>query len=654
MKAVLITSDGFFPRALRTLIEPAGWDLLLAPNLPAALDATAPNLCGCLFLHGRAIDARLVDSVHESVRAGFSNTFVIAEEAAAEWEERAYTSGASFVFLLPLRAPLLFGQLNKILPPARPAAPLLAGPNHDAVPQPANPSELAIIRDFGRLLRHANDAGSFVSAYIEHLREVLKVNRVALYVCDPVGGSRLTCAFTTGLDSQISRSVDLSLDVGIGAYARLYGLVLSINGPMPLDPAVRREMDALGATIAIPVRTREQLMGVLLVGPRLMGEPLGRDQVDILFMLMEDLALVLRNARLHSELSRERMFFSAVLEQMRVGLLVFDSGLQVVHVNRTMAACFGTADPTALTFYGLPNPISSLVHSVLQGQSPHAEYDYRSEGDQSLVYHITVEPLQNWAGGKPSVLVLAHNHTHLRAQKEAAVSNAQIAIIGKIGEQFSHIFNNALTPLSVFTQLLLTSAASPQLLKDMQRFLPPTVARLQRHVDQVYFFSRAEASSLPETTELLTLIHDGWQKAAIAVGWDQDLAAASPVKPYRLVMPVVPAALVRVSRPALVMCLFELFLNAMEASSPGSEILVVFDQSHQARIGIGIHDSGSPIEGQVAARIGEAFFTTKSTGLGLGLCVAQKILREHNASFHIGPSNRTKGTACSFVLPVIQ
>jgi len=654
MKAVLITADGFFPRALRSLVEPLGWELLVAPDLRSALELTPPGACACSFLHGRSVDARLVDMVRESVGDGFPATFVIAEEAPAEWHERAYTAGADFVFPLPLRAPLLLLQLGRLRPrPAppqpAPAPPPPAGPR----PRSADSAELAIIRNFGRLLKHSNDADSFVAAYVEHLRGILGVNRVALYVTDPAGGPRLACAFASGLDSVSSSTVALSLDDGIGGYIRLHGLAIAAGGPLPLEPAVRREMDMMGATFAIPVRTRDQLMGVLLIGPRLLGEAVERDDVDILFTLMEDLALVLRNARTHGKVSRERIFFSNVLEQLRIGIVVFDRNLRVVHSNRTMAGYFGLKDPADLSFHGLPNPLSSLIHMVLQGQAPNAEFEHRQPGDPPAHYHVTIEPLQGAAGEPAMALLLAHDHTQFHAQNRAAVSKAQLAIIGRIGEQFSHIFNNALTPLSAFTQLLPASAASPELVGDMHRVLPPAIARLQRHINQVYFFSGAEPS-LPETTELLPIIQESWQRAVAAVGWDQAMAASVPVEPCRLSMPILPTVLVRVSRPGFVMCLFEIFINAMEASPPGSEILATFNQGQLSRIVVGIHDRGTPIREEVASRAGEAFFTTKPSGLGLGLCLVQKVLREHNGTFQIGPSSRTGGTACSFVLPVIQ
>jgi signal transduction histidine kinase len=149
----------------------------------------------------------------------------------------------------------------------------------------------------------------------------------------------------------------------------------------------------------------------------------------------------------------------------------------------------------------------------------------------------------------------------------------------------------------------------------MHRVLPPAIARLQRHISQVYFFSGAERS-LPETTQLLPLVNEAWEKAAAAFGWDRDISAAGPGPACSLSMPVVPTALVRVSRPALVMCLFEIFINAMEASPPGAEILATFNQNQHFRIAVGVHDRGTPITDEVAARAGEAFFTTKSSGLG--------------------------------------
>lgn len=653
MKAVLLTADAYFPRALRALLEPHDWELAVARDAAAGAALVAPAVCACAFVHGRDIDARLLETLRQCLAAGWSETFVIAEHAAPEWEERAYEQGASFVFTLPLRGPLVLGRLARLLPP--PPSPQLSLPlglPDGAAPAP-RPATLAIIKDFGRLLRHANDADSFVAAYIEHLREVLGVNRLALYMTDESRGRRLSCSFATGLDPEIWHNVTLSLDTGLGAHARHHGLVIALHGPLPVDPGIRQEMEALGATLAVPVRARDQLLGVLLVGPRLLGEPLERDQIEILFMLMQDLALVLRNARLHAELSRERSFFASVLEQIHVGCLVLDADLRVIHVNPVMAACFGMGQPGELTFHSLPNPLSSLIYSVLQGRNPRAEYAHRIAGEPQQLYRVTVEPFSRGPGTKTSVLVLAHNQTQAVAERRIEVADARADLLRRMGEQFSHIFNNALTPIATFAQLLGAGDQSPEVLAGLNFALPRGIARLQRHVEQIYQFAHTEAP-LSETIPLQPLLREAWERALAAKRAESDGPAATAGSWPNLSAPTEVPALARGSRRALLCACMEIFINAIEAAPGAPEVVLSFDLSHPGYLGVAVHDHGPGIPDEIKSHLAEPFATTKSSGLGLGLCVVQKVMREHNGTFRLGPSTRTKGTACSFSLPIVQ
>ena len=66
-----------------------------------------------------------------------------------------------------------------------------------------------------------------------------------------------------------------------------------------------------------------------------------------------------------------------------------------------------------------------------------------------------------------------------------------------------------------------------------------------------------------------------------------------------------------------------------------------------------VSDNGPGIAKATLARLGEPFFTTKTTGTGLGLAVVQAVARAHQGELRLR-SRPGRGTCAILVLPLIQ
>jgi signal transduction histidine kinase len=95
----------------------------------------------------------------------------------------------------------------------------------------------------------------------------------------------------------------------------------------------------------------------------------------------------------------------------------------------------------------------------------------------------------------------------------------------------------------------------------------------------------------------------------------------------------------------------EILLNALE-SFPGDEGEIRMVVSRQGGgVRIQISDSGRGIPEQDRPYIFDPFFTSKASGIGIGLCKAQRIVKEHRGEIfvHSGPG---EGTEVEIHLPV--
>jgi signal transduction histidine kinase len=96
--------------------------------------------------------------------------------------------------------------------------------------------------------------------------------------------------------------------------------------------------------------------------------------------------------------------------------------------------------------------------------------------------------------------------------------------------------------------------------------------------------------------------------------------------------------------------LVNLLLNACEACAKDGQVVVEL-QPHAGMVEFAVVDEGAGIDEAIAARVLEPFFTTKATGTGLGLAVANEIVKTHRGTLGITPL-RPKGTRVAFQVPV--
>jgi two-component system sensor kinase FixL len=100
--------------------------------------------------------------------------------------------------------------------------------------------------------------------------------------------------------------------------------------------------------------------------------------------------------------------------------------------------------------------------------------------------------------------------------------------------------------------------------------------------------------------------------------------------------------------------LVNLLRNAIEAMSerpPGERIVTVRSRSIAEGIEVSVSDRGTGIGPEEMPRLFEPFFTSKATGMGMGLPISRTIIEAHGG--RIGAENNDSGGATfSFVLPL--
>ncbi|MDF3056832.1 MAG: hypothetical protein K0R17_1047 [Rariglobus sp.] len=645
-RILVIAAHAHTAESLKTLVPADRFSIVHLPRAELIRESLPPACIDLCVIDTDLTDAGAIRLVDE-VRRHLPDVPLVAAAANSirEWEEDAILHGVSFVLKKPLRSALAITVFDRLLATgsgglaSRQSGPLEIPPR--IVPEIRTslagvPSNLEILRDFSRLFSHSLNVRTLLQEFVLKLREVISVNRIAIFLQPPqnpflpgpvAASRRLPCACSAGIAADLYRFFELSLDGGIGAAIATDGRILQADVGPGLTTDARREFEILGGHIAIPILDRERLLGIAVLGGRLTGLRLNDQELQLLFHLLEELGLAIKNSWLHDQLATNHRLLANILGQMGAGCLVVARDLSILQANPALSRVLNLAVPAgrALGFADLPQRLASMLFEVLNGGRESACAHYLHE-TRTLLVTVTAFHLNDQAATS-AILVTIEDHTAIEAARRAEVGKEHARLIALIAEKFSHEIRNALLSLETHRQLLPTEYAREDFRVSLEASLARETVRILRCADQLAFLARP----LNEPVET-HLLGDLLRQAG-------DYATAHLPTPVTLKQVNTPADLRILCEPrSLRHALGEVILNAAQSANGPAEITirtetVVSDGVRRCRIGV-----VNPVQGfspEAATRAFEPFYTTRSVGLGLGLAVTKKILQDHGGNAEI-------------------
>jgi nitrogen-specific signal transduction histidine kinase/DNA-binding response OmpR family regulator len=660
MKTILVlSSHPDFAEAIRASLNAEQYRVVHRHNVEEGEPLLVHGLIAACVLDADLMGVECI-WVIERLRRRDAKTPIIAyaEVAQSDWEEEAFLRGVTHVLTKPVR-PRLFNSILERLwsqPATAPAAPVVPAGNtaifSRAAVDPAAAARfvnaaqtLTVLRDFSSILTHSLDAEAMLKQFLQFLREILSVNRAAIFLNRPTSplaevmsadeARRLRTAAAIGLSSGLLQHFELSLDSGIGALVNKLGRILRRDSDEArADSEVQKEFDLLGAQVAVPIPDRETIVGVAVFDGRITGEPLVNVELEMVFHLLEQVGLALRNIWLHDQLAGNHEMMTDVLRELSSACIVFGRDLKVLHANKAARRHFGRKNERTggLEFSDLPQVLGAKVYQVLKTGAALEPFRYEPENAPGTIYSVSVVPFQRGKIAMPSsVLLTADDLSQSEQLRRLEVEAANLRLVRTMADRLAHEIGNAMVPLSTHQQLLAEKFTDAEFRDSLDHALAGGVKRVSRLLNQMRFLAR-EGQIQPEVFGVEKLIEEAYQDAM-----QQQPLEGAQLKFENNSKPLVLSG----DRAALRHALSEIMLNALQAN-PKSPLIGVRLQTvgggANCAVTIEVQDSGGGFTAEAARKIPSPFYTTRNVGLGLGLAVSQKIIETHHGKLEIVPS----------------
>jgi len=594
-------------------------------------------------------------------------------DSQSEWEEEAFLHGVTHVLTKPVRPRLLNSLLERLwvipkhsppqaAPPTPPPAPAAFPRGPESFPSRfVNTSQtLGVLRDFSSILTHSLDAEAMLKQFLLFLREIFSVNRAAIFLNRPVlplnealppdksRGLRATAAI--GLSSGLLENIELSLEAGIGGQLVRLGRILRRDSDEArADTEVQKEFELLGAQVAVPVLDRETVVGVAVFDGRVTGEPLVNLELELIFHLLEQVGLALRNIWLYDQLAGNHEMMADVLRELSSACVVVRRDLRVLHANKAARRHFGHKNRRTgeLEFSDLPQTLGAKIYQVLHTGAAMGPFRYEPENSPGTVYSVNVVPFQRGNSSVPvSALLTAEDLTQTEQLRHLEVEAANLRLIKAMADRLAHEIGNAMVPLSTHQQLLGEKFRDAEFRKSLDFALADGVKRVSRLLNQMRFLAREDEPE-QQAFPIEQLIEDAYQEAR-----KHQPAEKAQLQCDRTDKPIV----ITGDRAALKHALAEIMLNALQANPKEPRVGVKLHTSPGSAGGreleIEVQDNGTGFTSETVQKVPSPFFTTRNVGLGLGLTVSRKIIETHHGKLEIVPPRAGQHGAVRVLLPI--
>jgi C4-dicarboxylate-specific signal transduction histidine kinase len=236
---------------------------------------------------------------------------------------------------------------------------------------------------------------------------------------------------------------------------------------------------------------------------------------------------------------------------------------------------------------------------------------------------------------------------YLELQMELAHSN-RVATMGQLSASIAHEVKQPITAVMAYASAALRwLAARPPNLNEVREALSRIVADSERAthiVDRTRAFykkepQRKDGLDINETIlELIAFMRSEASKHGVEL--DVQLADGLPQ--------------IQGDRVQLQQVMLNLIINALEAMSEANvderTLSIRTGKSDVNELCVTVQDSGPGLDAGNLDGIFEAFFTTKSNGLGMGLAICRSIVESHGGRLWVTP-NSPSGATFQFTLP---
>jgi signal transduction histidine kinase len=393
---------------------------------------------------------------------------------------------------------------------------------------------------------------------------------------------------------------------------------------------------AAGVEVVMTLGRRNQLLGVILLGPRRSGDAYFTRDLTFIESLVDLASIALENALLYRQRIQILEYSNRLLESLNSAVVAVDVTGRLTSFNPVSQELLALSNrDKGADLNALPSEISwALAFSITKSWSPRdveVTIDHTTRGLVPVV--LSTAPLHDHGHQIAGALVVITDLSTVKALERQQRRMEHLTVMARFYAGIAHEIRSPLAAISNFISMLPDRFDDAEYRDTAARLLPMEVARIVGLADRLRLMAPSQDGKM-SAVELSTLLND-------LVALHGPAADEQNVK-IVLDVPDRPCTVLG-DRGQLIQLFLNLVKNAVEAMPQGGSVTIRCSASAET-ITVEVIDEGTGFPSSLRTNLFQPFFTTKPQGTGLGLSICREIANFHRASLDLLARTDDRGT----------
>ncbi|MDR0362725.1 MAG: PAS domain-containing protein [Planctomycetota bacterium] len=329
-----------------------------------------------------------------------------------------------------------------------------------------------------------------------------------------------------------------------------------------------------------------------------------------------------------------------VISNLPLGLITSDARGAIEIVNSVAVAMFGKSNQAQVgaSLSDIPCLEWSTIISELDGGTKvlDRETELAMPGGKSLPIRLSASQLRDAEGTLRGHIFILCDIGEVKFLQAEVQRNEKLTALGNLAAGVAHEIRNPLSTIKGIATYIARKLPKGGREEESAKMLITEVNRLNTVVSELLEFARPNVVKT-EWADVNEMIRHALRLA------NADMAGKNIRVDFT---PNMSASRLRLNQERFTQVLLNLFLNAVQAMSPGGTLRIITHEEGDDFM-LTIEDDGIGMSKEVMASIFNPYFTTKASGTGLGLAVAHQIVEGHGGRISV---RSTPGSGSAFTI----